>query len=127
MQIGTFIHRVLELTHATLLAEALGCDVADVDLAVESALLQDIPGSRITSDNLEHAKQVLDSCFAQVWDEQFNNINRASSNELIPHSIQERKQVGGRFVKRGLQRVGLDDVLLHDGAQGLKCGHFSPQ
>ena len=93
MQMGTFIHRVLELTHATLLAEALGCDVADVDLAVESALLQDIPGSRITSDNLEHAKQVLDSCFAQVWDEQFNNINRASSNELIPHSIQERKQV----------------------------------
>ena len=93
MQIGTFIHRVLELTHATLLAEALGCDVADVDSVVESALLQDIPGSRITSDNLDHAKQVLDSCFAQVWDEQFNNINRASSNELIPHSIQERKQV----------------------------------
>lgn len=93
MQIGTFIHRVLELTHATLLAEALGCDVAEVDSMVESALLQDIPGSRITSDNLDHAKQVLDSCFAQVWDEQFNNINRASSNELIPHSIQERKQV----------------------------------
>ena len=93
MQIGTFIHRVLELTHATLLAEALGCDVIEVDSVVESALLQDIPGSRITSDNLDHAKQVLDSCFAQVWDEQFNNINRASSNELIPHSIQERKQV----------------------------------
>ena len=93
MQIGTFIHRVLELTHATLLAEALGCDVAEVDSMVESALLQDIAGSRITSDNLDHAKQVLDSCFAQVWDEQFNNINRASSNELIPHSIQERKQV----------------------------------
>ena len=93
MQIGTFIHRVLELTQATLLAEALGCDVAEVDSVVESALLQDIPGSRITSDNLDHAKQVLDSCFAQVWDEQFNNINRASSNELIPHSIQERKQV----------------------------------
>ena len=93
MQIGTFIHRVLELTHATLLAEALGCDVADVDSVVESALLQDIPGSRITSDNLDHAKQVLDGCFVQVWDEQFNNINRASSNELIPHSIQERKQV----------------------------------
>ena len=93
MQMGTFIHRVLELTHATLLAEALGCDVADVDSAVESVLLQDIAGSRITSDNLDHAKQVLDSCFAQVWDEQFNNINRASSNELIPHSIQERKQV----------------------------------
>ena len=93
MQIGTFIHRVLELTHATLLAEALGCDVAEVDSMVESALLQDIPGSRITSDNLDHAKQVLDTCFAQVWDEQFNNINRASSNELIPHSIQERKQV----------------------------------
>ena len=93
MQIGTFIHRVLELTHATLLAEALGCDVADVDSVVESSLLQDIPGSRITSKNLDHAKQVLDSCFAQVWDEQFNNINRASSNELIPHSIQERKQV----------------------------------
>ena len=93
MQIGTFIHRVLELTHATLLAESLGCDVAEVDSVVESALLQDIPGSRITSDNLDHAKQVLDSCFAQVWDEQFNNINRASSNELIPHSIQERKQV----------------------------------
>ena len=93
MQIGTFIHRVLELTHATLLAEALGCDVAEVDSVVETALLQDIPGSRITSDNLDHAKQVLDSCFAQVWDEQFNNINRASSNELIPHSIQERKQV----------------------------------
>ena len=93
MQIGTFIHRVLELTHATLLAEALGCDVADVDSVVESALLQDIPGSRITSDNLDHAKQVLDGCFVQVWDEQFNNVNRASSNELIPHSIQERKQV----------------------------------
>lgn len=93
MQMGTFIHRVLELTHATLLAEALGCDVADVDSAVESVLLQDVAGSRITSDNLDHAKQVLDTCFAQVWDEQFNNINRASSNELIPHSIQERKQV----------------------------------
>ena len=93
MQMGTFIHRVLELTHATLLAEALGCDVADVDLAVEPVLLQDVAGSRITSDNLDHAKQVLDICFAQVWDEQFNNINRASSNELIPHSIQERKQV----------------------------------
>ena len=93
MQMGTFIHRVLELTHATLLAEALGCDVAEVDSAVEPMLLQDIPGSRITSDNLDHAKQVLDTCFSQVWDEQFNNINRASSNELIPHSIQERKQV----------------------------------
>ena len=93
MQMGTFIHRVLELTHATLLAEALGCDVAEVDSAVEPMLLQDIPGSRITSDNLDHAKQVLDTCFAQVWDEQFNNINRASLNELIPHSIQERKQV----------------------------------
>ena len=93
MQMGTFIHRVLELTHATLLAEALGCDVAEVDLAVEPVLLQDVHGSRITSDNLDHAKQVLDICFAQVWDEQFNNINRASSNELIPHSIQERKQV----------------------------------
>ena len=93
MQMGTFIHRVLELTHATLLAEALGCDVAEVDLAVEPVLLQDVAGSRITSDNLDHAKQVLDICFAQVWDEQFNNINRASSNELIPHSIQERKQV----------------------------------
>ena len=93
MQIGTFIHRVLELTHATLLAEALGCDVAEVDSAVEPMLLQDVDGSRITSDNLDHAKQVLDICFAQVWDEQFNNINRASSNELIPHSIQERKQV----------------------------------
>lgn len=93
MQIGTFIHRVLELTHATLLAEALGCDVAEVDLAIEPVLLQDVVGSRITSDNLDHAKQVLDTCFAQVWDEQFNNVNRASSNELIPHSIQERKQV----------------------------------
>ena len=93
MQMGTFIHRVLELTHASLLAEALGCDVAEVDLAVEPVLLQDVSGSRITSDNLDHAKQVLDTCFAQVWDEQFNNINRASSNELIPHSIQERKQV----------------------------------
>ena len=93
MQMGTFIHRVLELTHATLLAEALGCDVSEVDLAVEPVLLQDVAGSRITSDTLDHAKQVLDTCFAQVWDEQFNNINRASSNELIPHSIQERKQV----------------------------------
>ena len=93
MQMGTFIHRVLELTHATLLAEALGCYVSEVDLAVEPVLLQDVAGSRITSDNLDHAKQVLDTCFAQVWDEQFNNINRASSNELIPHSIQERKQV----------------------------------
>ena len=93
MQMGTFIHRVLELTHATLLAEALGCDVAEVDLAVEPVLLQDVVGSRITSDTLDHAKQVLDTCFAQVWDEQFNNINRASLNELIPHSIQERKQV----------------------------------
>lgn len=93
MQMGTFIHRVLELTHATLLAEALGCDVADVDSAVEPVLLQDVTGSRITSDNLDHAKQILDTCFVQVWDEQFNNINRASSNELIPHSIQERKQV----------------------------------
>lgn len=93
MQMGTFIHRVLELTHATLLAEALGCDVSEVDLAVEPLLLQDVAGSRITSDTLDHAKQVLDTCFAQVWDEQFNNINRASSNELIPHSIQERKQV----------------------------------
>lgn len=93
MQMGTFIHRVLELTHATLLAEALGCDVSEVDLAVEPVLLQDVAGSRITSDNLDHAKQVLGTCFAQVWDEQFNNINRASSNELIPHSIQERKQV----------------------------------
>ncbi|WP_311396736.1 PD-(D/E)XK nuclease family protein [Lancefieldella parvula] len=93
MQMGTFIHRVLELTHATLLAEALGCDVADVDTAVEPVLLQDVAGSRITSDNLDYAKQVLDTSFSQVWDEQFNNINRASSNELIPHSIQERKQV----------------------------------
>ena len=93
MQMGTFIHRVLELTHASLLAEALGCDVTEVDLAVEPVLLQDVAGSRITSDNLDHAKQVLDTCFAQVWDEQFNNINRASLNELIPHSIQERKQV----------------------------------
>ncbi len=43
--------------------QILEAEEKSVDLAVESALLQDIPGSRITSDNLEHAKQVLDSCF----------------------------------------------------------------
>ncbi len=42
MQMGTFIHRVLELTHPTLL-EALG-DVAEVDLAIEPVLLQDVVG-----------------------------------------------------------------------------------
>lgn len=93
MQMGTFIHRVLELTHSTLLAESLGCSVDEIGEKVKNRLIDNLPGSYITFDSLSHAQEVLDGCFAQVIDEQYKNINRASMNEFIPHTIQEKQQI----------------------------------
>ena len=98
-EMGTFAHRVLEVTHRELLARALRRsegDAADVDelmRALESDPCRHIPGTSVSHDNLEEAREVLEHEFDLHLEHQMREKSpRPHQQLLVPHSSYERGQ-----------------------------------
>ena len=99
MEMGTFAHHVLEVTHRTLLEEALaslkeaGGDVPDVarDLSAR------VPGSGVSEEDpelLAHAKQVLSRALEEDRRTQFLVTRRRERPQaFVPHSAEDEGQL----------------------------------
>ena len=123
-EMGTFAHRVLEMTHRTLLDEAVsalgGTDAETFD--PELAPTVRIPGSRATlSDvaSVDHAHQVLSEKFEEVRLEQLTVRGRRPSNNqaLVPHSAEDE----------GLMRSLRRDLLSEIDYEAGLFGGFEPR
>ena len=93
---GTFVHRVLELSHLRLIDEAL----AEADLAGGAPDLVAHPearvaGSRVTSSNVERAKQIVSEEFESHLRHQMLARKRVSQSDqlLVPHSASDEEEV----------------------------------
>ena len=93
---GTFVHRVLELSHLRLIDEAL----AEADLAGEAPDLSAHPearvaGSRVTSANVERAKQIVSKEFEDHLRHQMLVRKRVSQADqlLVPHSAADEEEI----------------------------------
>lgn len=95
VQMGTFAHRVLEVTHSTLLADGLA------DMAARGEVVPDVaahpetrvPGSRVTSDDpvgIAHAKELLAEELEAHTRHMFLRRRREDTrNALVPHTAQD--------------------------------------
>ena len=92
---GTFIHRVLELTHMQLLQEALGTSDALSDEYVWQAVATSLPDSRISQDTLAHAQHVLSTQFDALAKEQFIAPQKTQrrTQRLVPHTVAQHQQM----------------------------------
>ena len=93
---GTFVHRVLELSHLRLIDEAL----AEADLAGEAPDLlahpeARVPGSRVTPDNVERARAVVSEEFDDHLRHQMLVRKRVSRGEqlLVPHFASDDEEI----------------------------------
>lgn len=92
---GIFVHRVLELTHRQLLREALGqADNLSVDQTWDIATTS-LPLSRVSSDTLTRATQILDEQFDILAEEQYATSQKKSrrAQRLVPHSASQHQQM----------------------------------
>lgn len=95
METGTFAHRVLEVTHARLLAEAVrareGSSFTDAQVAeiVAGDPVGRLPGSRVTPDDLAHARELLTAEFSEHLSHQYRKGHKPSDQALVPHSNTE--------------------------------------
>jgi ATP-dependent helicase/DNAse subunit B len=109
MEMGTFAHKVLEVTHGTLLAEALakvessGAPVPDVE--ADPSLR--VSGSRVSPDDPEliaHAKEILSNELDLHLRHQFIREGKRSRYQaFVPHNLEERDLL--RVLKRDLCSV----------------------
>ena len=91
---GSFVHRVLEVTYIRLLSEALGVDEKDLPEAMAGIdLTQRISGSAVTSENIEHALELMNDEFDEHLAHQYLSGSRKSSQALIAHSQSELFQL----------------------------------
>lgn len=93
---GTFVHRVLELSHLRLIDEAL----AEADLAGETPDLLAHPetrvaGSRVSPENVERAKQIVSEEFENHLRHQMLARKRVNRNEqlLVPHFAADAEEI----------------------------------
>lgn len=99
MEMGTFAHHVLEVTHRTLLEEALasleGAGDAEPDVARD--LSARIPGSGVSEEDPElvaHAKRVLSRALEEDRRAQFLVTRRRERPQaFVPHSAQDEGQL----------------------------------
>ena len=98
MEMGTFAHRVLEKTHATLLARALGADDEALDEKAlralgEAHLTEHVPGSAVEQANLAAATAALELEF-DLHQQHMLMVKRPRLNQqlLVPHNSFERAQ-----------------------------------
>ena len=99
MEMGTFAHRVLELTHQELLARALEREAQDS--ANRESLLAElqehpcrsVPGSRLEEAGLPEAQEVLSQLFDLHLEHMYLERNpRASQQLLVAHNSAEHAQ-----------------------------------
>ena len=94
-EMGTFVHKVLELTHTQMLDQALVAAGVERDPETRgAAFAQPLPGSRVSSSDPEGiaaAQKVLQGQFDQVLREQYRLQGRgARSQALVPHSGEDQ-------------------------------------
>lgn len=106
MEMGTFAHHVMEVTHRTLLEEGLAAMEARGEVApdVSRDLTTRVPGSRVSLDNpagLEHAKGLLRQTLAADLRAQFVSTGRHDRDQaFVPHTAQDEGQL--RTLERDL-------------------------
>ena len=115
MEMGTFAHRVLELTHRELLRRALVArgyaDLPPLDAAepwdgtLPAGLdpRERIARSAVTPETLAEATQILHEVFASHLRHQYMEARRRSAQALIPHNEGERLRL--RELERDLVRA----------------------
>ncbi len=98
MEMGTFAHRVLEVTHRELLVRALeaqGTGLACDELLaqIESDPVRSVPGSRIDASNLDAARTVLDLEF-DLHQQHMYMVRRPRQAQqlLVAHDSSDRSQ-----------------------------------
>ena len=92
LEMGVFAHRVLEVTHRTLLDDALGARAAAgepmPDVAAHPELR--VPGSRVSAHDaptLRHAREVLDEEFAaHLRHQSIREGRRRRPQSFVPHT-----------------------------------------
>ncbi len=95
-EMGTFVHRVLELSHIRLLNNAVE---RAREVGHEPALLANpaerLAGSRVTEDNLDEARQIVAEEFDNHLRHQFLERKRVSKMDqlLVPHATFEEEDV----------------------------------
>lgn len=94
LEMGTFVHRVLELSHGQALQEALeaaGLEALPDDLSVR------LPGSRaeaLDEQSIEHLRSVVEANFNLHAEHQHMRAGKKPAYQaLIPHSSQEEGQL----------------------------------
>ncbi len=96
MEMGTFVHRVLEVTHRALFDGAL--EAAGLAPDAEFDLARRLPGSRISLDDepgLERARRVLEQAFEENCALQYVRAGkRTRSQALVPHTIEDEGALG---------------------------------
>lgn len=123
MEMGTFAHRVLEVTHREILlraleAEAPGVPREELIAAIEADPVRHVEGSRVTQENLEAARAALELEF-DLHREHMYLIRRPRQGQqlLVPHDATEEAQ----------ERRLRDDLLSALGYQtGILTG-FEPR
>jgi|GEM_PF-379756 len=106
MEMGTFAHHVMEVTHRTLLEEGLAAMEARGEVVPDVAqdLTTPVPGSRVSLDDpagLEHAKELLHQMLAADLRAQFISTGRHDrSQAFVPHTAQDEGQL--RTLERDL-------------------------
>ncbi len=101
MQMGTFAHRVLEVTHRRLFMEAAvaaGLIAESSEENPEGSLFWFDPkvrveGSRVGEQNLEHALELLHAEFAEHLSHQRLEGSTRNKQALIPHVPSERRRL----------------------------------
>ncbi|MBP3893031.1 MAG: PD-(D/E)XK nuclease family protein [Atopobiaceae bacterium] len=98
MEMGTFAHRVLEVTHRELLARALEAEQPGVDrdellAAIEANPARHVAGSRVEQANLEDALLALDLEF-DLHQQHMYMVRRPRVEQqlLVAHNSAERAQ-----------------------------------
>jgi len=123
MEMGTFAHRVLEMTHRALLDEAVAAlretGLETLDPEIDPSVR--IPGSRATMSDaasVDHAHQVLSEKFEEARLDQLILRGRRPSNQaLVPHSAEDE----------GLMRTLRHDLLSEIDYEAGLFGGFEPR
>lgn len=91
MEMGTYAHRVLEVTHSTLLSQATDALNArggvPVDPAADPAVR--IPGSRVDASTIARATDILQQEFDLHAVHQYRQGHKPSEQALVPHTTTE--------------------------------------
>ncbi len=93
---GTFVHRVLEVSHQRLIDEAMAdAGLADGDLDLLAHPEARVAGSRVTADNVEHAREVVSEEFEAHLRHQMLARKRVSRSEqlLVPHYSSDEEEI----------------------------------